>query len=151
MSHSKVLFVYCLLTLSYMFQFLIFLRYSYHVIRGSAYSANSLKVDPILPILPVCTLNFGSTELSLRVMVAKDNTACNAYICAKGNGPASATSVRVVRTGVPMASGGRRNHPLIGIPFLFIILGTVGLGGFNAARAYKKQKEAYPSHNPFLP
>ncbi|KAL9435451.1 hypothetical protein AB3S75_021679 [Citrus x aurantiifolia] len=104
-------------------------------------------------------------------MVAKDNTACNAYICvpiyisererevswlesvigAKGNGPASATSVRVVRTGVPMASGGRRNHPLIGIPFLFIILGTVGLGGFNAARAYKKQKEAYPSHNPFLP
>lgn len=70
---------------------------------------------------------------------------------AKGKGPASATSVRVVRTGVPTASGGRRNHALIGIPFLFIILGTVGLGGFNAARAYKKQKEAYPSHNPFLP
>ncbi|GAY44930.1 hypothetical protein CUMW_085640 [Citrus unshiu] len=143
MSHSKVLFVYCLLTLSYMFQFLIFLRYSYHVIRGSAYSANSLKVDPILPILPVCTLNFGSTELSL-CKKKWSSLRCNIISWL-------ATSVRVVRTGVPMASGGRRNHPLIGIPFLFIILGTVGLGGFNAARAYKKQKEAYPSHNPFLP
>ncbi|KAJ0054577.1 hypothetical protein Pint_00778 [Pistacia integerrima] len=62
-----------------------------------------------------------------------------------------ATNVRVVRTGVPMTNRGRRNHALIRIPFLLIILGTVGLGGLNAARAYRKQKEAYPSHNPFLP
>ncbi|KAJ4727903.1 Chaperone DnaJ domain protein [Melia azedarach] len=78
-----------------------------------------------------------------------------AYTCllsgARGEGPASATNMHVVRTGVPMANGGRRNHALIRIPLLFIILGTVGLGGFNAARAYRKQKEAYPSHNPFLP
>lgn len=45
-----------------------------------------------------------------------------------------ATNMHVVRTGVPMANGGRRNHALIRIPLLFIILGTVGLGGFNAAR-----------------
>ncbi|PKI35571.1 hypothetical protein CRG98_044025 [Punica granatum] len=63
----------------------------------------------------------------------------------------SATYSRVVRTGVPRTHGGRGNRALIGIPFLFIILGTIGLGGFNASRAYKKQREDYPSHNPFLP
>ncbi|KAF7153017.1 hypothetical protein RHSIM_Rhsim01G0293200 [Rhododendron simsii] len=57
----------------------------------------------------------------------------------------------VVRTGVASVHGGRRNHALIGVPFIFIILGTVALGGLNATRAYKKQKETYPSHNPFLP
>ncbi|KAJ6729306.1 hypothetical protein OIU85_020247 [Salix viminalis] len=72
-------------------------------------------------------------------------------ICAKGEDSASATYARVVRTGVPRAHGGRSNRALIQIPFLFIILGTVGLGGLNATRAYKKQKEAHPSHNPFLP
>ncbi|KAL5792035.1 hypothetical protein ACOSP7_000629 [Xanthoceras sorbifolium] len=72
-------------------------------------------------------------------------------IGARGEGLASATNVRVYRTGVPRANGGGRNRALIGIPFLFIILGTLGLGGLNAARAYKKQKEEYPSHNPFLP
>lgn len=45
-----------------------------------------------------------------------------------------ATNVRVVRTGVPMTNGGRGNHALIRIPFLLIILGTVGLGGLNATR-----------------
>ncbi|KAH9622263.1 hypothetical protein KSS87_001364 [Heliosperma pusillum] len=38
------------------------------------------------------------------------------------------TYTRVVRTGVPRANGGGR-HPLVGLPFLFIILGTIGLGG----------------------
>ncbi|XP_035549082.1 uncharacterized protein LOC109000481 isoform X2 [Juglans regia] len=70
---------------------------------------------------------------------------------ARGEGSASVTNARVVRTGVPRAQGGRGNPALIGVPFLFIILGTIGLGGLNAARAYKKQKEEYPSHNPFLP
>ncbi|KAF5462338.1 hypothetical protein F2P56_018357 [Juglans regia] len=78
-----------------------------------------------------------------------------AYSCllsgARGEGSASVTNARVVRTGVPRAQGGRGNPALIGVPFLFIILGTIGLGGLNAARAYKKQKEEYPSHNPFLP
>ncbi|KAF7818083.1 Heat shock protein DnaJ, N-terminal [Senna tora] len=46
---------------------------------------------------------------------------------------------------------GRKNHALIKVPFVFIILGTIALGGLNASRAYKKQKEEYPSHNPFLP
>ncbi|KAL1312829.1 hypothetical protein AAHE18_16G067300 [Arachis hypogaea] len=58
---------------------------------------------------------------------------------------------RVVRTGVPRSQGGSKNHALIKVPFICIILGTVALGGFNASRAYKKQKEEYPSHNPFLP
>ncbi|KAG2693178.1 hypothetical protein I3760_08G085100 [Carya illinoinensis] len=78
-----------------------------------------------------------------------------AYSCllsgARGEGSTSVTNARVVRTGVPRAQGGRGNPALIGVPFLFIILGTIGLGGLNAARAYKKQKEEYPSHNPFLP
>nr|XP_029116652.1 uncharacterized protein LOC105061501 isoform X1 [Elaeis guineensis] len=61
-----------------------------------------------------------------------------------------ATSVRVVRTGVP--TGYRRSNPvLLKAPFLLIILGTVSLGGLNAMRAYQRQKEAYPSFNPFLP
>ncbi|KAK2970224.1 hypothetical protein RJ640_021660 [Escallonia rubra] len=60
-------------------------------------------------------------------------------------------SATVVRSGVPRAHGGRRNQALIGVPFIFIIMVTVGLGGLNASRAYQRQKEAYPSHNPFLP
>ncbi|XP_031381676.1 dnaJ homolog subfamily B member 6-B isoform X4 [Punica granatum] len=78
-----------------------------------------------------------------------------AYSCllsgSRGDGSSTATYSRVVRTGVPRTHGGRGNRALIGIPFLFIILGTIGLGGFNASRAYKKQREDYPSHNPFLP
>lgn len=77
--------------------------------------------------------------------------SCMATAGAKGEDSASATYARVVRTGVPRAHGGRSNRALIQIPFLFIILGTVGLGGLNATRAYKKQKEEHPSHNPFLP
>lgn len=44
---------------------------------------------------------------------------------------------RVVRSGVPRGGGGggrTRNHALIGLPFLFIILGTAALGGTNVAR-----------------
>ncbi|KAF3436602.1 hypothetical protein FNV43_RR23694 [Rhamnella rubrinervis] len=78
-----------------------------------------------------------------------------AYNCllsgGRGEVSASATYARVVKTGVPRAHGGRRNNRLIQVPFLFLIAGTVALGGLNAARAYRKQKEAYPSHNPFLP
>ncbi|GLT31791.1 hypothetical protein SLA2020_065000 [Shorea laevis] len=77
-----------------------------------------------------------------------------AYTCllpgAGREGSASATYAHVVRTGVPKASGGRRNHVLIRVPFLLLVLGTVGLGGLIATRAYRKQKEANPSHNPFL-
>ncbi|XP_065859852.1 uncharacterized protein [Euphorbia lathyris] len=70
----------------------------------------------------------------------------------RGEDSASATYAWVVRrSGTPRTHGGRSNHVLIKIPFLFIILGTIGLGGLNASRAYRKQKEAYPSHNPFLP
>jgi hypothetical protein len=39
-----------------------------------------------------------------------------------------------VRTGVPRANGGRKNHAMIKVPFLLLILGTVALGGFNASR-----------------
>ncbi|KAA0034147.1 chaperone protein DnaJ [Cucumis melo var. makuwa] len=63
----------------------------------------------------------------------------------------TATYERVVRRGVPVSHGGRRNHALIKLPFLLLILGTVSLGGLNVSRAYKRQKEMYPSHNPFLP
>ncbi|KAH7856851.1 hypothetical protein Vadar_006246 [Vaccinium darrowii] len=43
------------------------------------------------------------------------------------------------------------NHALIGVPFMSIILGTAALEELNGTRAYRKQKESYPSHNPFLP
>ncbi|XP_019054948.1 PREDICTED: dnaJ homolog subfamily B member 3 isoform X2 [Nelumbo nucifera] len=62
-----------------------------------------------------------------------------------------ATHAQVVRWGVPKVHGGRKNNALVKAPFLFLVLGTVTLGGLIAARAYQKQKEAYPSHNPFLP
>ncbi|PHT44530.1 hypothetical protein CQW23_13688 [Capsicum baccatum] len=79
-----------------------------------------------------------------------------AYTCllsgARREGEHGVGYSRVVRRGVPRGGGGgRRNHALIGLPFLFIILGTAVLGGTNIARSYRKQKADYPSHNPFLP
>ncbi|KAF3654727.1 chaperone protein dnaJ 72 isoform X1 [Capsicum chacoense] len=80
-----------------------------------------------------------------------------AYTCllsgARREGEHGVGYSRVVRRGVPRGGGGggRRNHALIGLPFLFIILGTAALGGTNIARSYRKQKADYPSHNPFLP
>ncbi|KAL4308525.1 hypothetical protein GQ457_01G054470 [Hibiscus cannabinus] len=86
---------------------------------------------------------------------SKFKMIAEAYTCLQsgsgGGGSFSATYLHVVRTGVPKAHGGRKNRALIQIPFLLIVLGTVGLGGLNATRAYRKQKEACPSHNPFLP
>lgn len=38
-----------------------------------------------------------------------------------------------------MTHGGRGNYALMGIPFLFIILGTVGLGGYNASRCVEEE------------
>ncbi|KAK9139081.1 hypothetical protein Scep_008762 [Stephania cephalantha] len=67
---------------------------------------------------------------------------------AQCNGSAYA---RVVRTGTPKVYGGRSNSPLIKVPFLLIIASTLTLGVLNASRAYQRQKDAYPSHNPFLP
>ncbi|KAL0436037.1 UNVERIFIED_CONTAM: protein CAJ1 [Sesamum radiatum] len=58
----------------------------------------------------------------------------------------------VVKTGVPRAHRGqRRNMRLASVPFLVIILGALTLGGSTASRAYRRQKEAQPSYNPFLP
>ncbi|XP_017415979.1 uncharacterized protein LOC108326894 isoform X1 [Vigna angularis] len=114
-----------------------------------------------------------------------------AYTCLQSgrrNVSGSVEYSHVVRTGFSRAHGGRKNHAMIKVPFVLIILGTVALGGFNAwrwptpnlvadssffvcltmknqwvfihiityflllcCRAYKKQKEEYPSHNPFLP
>ncbi|KHN14163.1 hypothetical protein glysoja_028561 [Glycine soja] len=72
--------------------------------------------------------------------------------CGRGGASSSVDQYsHVVRTGFPRAHGGRKNHAMIKVPFLLIILGTLALGGFNASRAYKKQKDEYPSHNPFLP
>ncbi|XP_039046178.1 uncharacterized protein LOC120186262 [Hibiscus syriacus] len=77
---------------------------------------------------------------------SKFKLIAEAYACLQ-----SATYSHVVRMRVPKAHGGRKNRALIQIPFLLIVLGSVGLGGLNATRAYRKQKEACPSHNPFLP
>ncbi|XP_057965938.1 uncharacterized protein LOC131156345 isoform X2 [Malania oleifera] len=78
-----------------------------------------------------------------------------AYSClrsgARAGGSAPAAYTQVVRTGVPRAYVRRRNHFMIRVPFFLIVLGTVALGGLNVTRAYKRQKEVYPSHNPFLP
>ncbi|KAL8236166.1 hypothetical protein R6Q59_017247 [Mikania micrantha] len=75
-----------------------------------------------------------------------------AYTCLQsGTYSTRGTYSRVVRTGVSRTHGGCKNNTLIRIPFLLIVLGTVALGGSSATRAYQRQKEAYPSHNPFLP
>ncbi|XP_042514500.1 uncharacterized protein LOC122089103 isoform X1 [Macadamia integrifolia] len=78
-----------------------------------------------------------------------------AYSCLRTGsvqgGSTSATRTRVVRTGAPRVHGARSSNALVKAPFLFLILGTITLGGLNAARAYQRQKETYPSHNPFLP
>ncbi|XP_039047932.1 dnaJ homolog subfamily B member 6-B isoform X2 [Hibiscus syriacus] len=77
---------------------------------------------------------------------SKFKLIAEAYTCLQsGSGGGGSFS------GVPKAHGGRKNRALIQIPFLLIVLGTVGLGGLNATRAYRKQKETCPSHNPFLP
>ncbi|KAJ6879807.1 hypothetical protein NC652_033198 [Populus alba x Populus x berolinensis] len=59
---------------------------------------------------------------------------------AKGEGSASATYARAVKTGVPRAHGGRSNRALIQIPFVFTP-GTAGLGRLNATSAHEKQRE----------
>ncbi|XP_011079483.1 uncharacterized protein LOC105162990 isoform X2 [Sesamum indicum] len=70
-----------------------------------------------------------------------------------GNGRIQPTASysRVVKTGVPRAHRGQRNMRLASVPFLVIILGALTLGGSTASRAYRRQKEAQPSYNPFLP
>ncbi|KAI6672610.1 hypothetical protein NL676_000516 [Syzygium grande] len=35
--------------------------------------------------------------------------------------------------------------------YVRVVRRGIGLGGFNASRAYNREKENYPSHNPFLP
>lgn len=77
--------------------------------------------------------------------------ACACLLPGGAGSSGSVSYTRVMRTGVPRVHGGGRQHPLVGLPFLFITLGTVGLGGIYGTRAYRKQIEANPSHNPFLP
>ncbi|WVZ05907.1 hypothetical protein V8G54_019253 [Vigna mungo] len=60
-----------------------------------------------------------------------------AYSCLQSgrrNVSGSVEYSHVVRTGFPRARGGRKNHAMIKVPFVLIILGTVALGGFNASR-----------------
>ncbi|XP_020210814.1 uncharacterized protein LOC109795711 isoform X1 [Cajanus cajan] len=60
-----------------------------------------------------------------------------AYTCLQSGGRETSSSVEyshVVRTGFPRAHGGRKNHTMIKVPFMLIILGTVALGGLNASR-----------------
>ncbi|KAK4417998.1 hypothetical protein Salat_2212500 [Sesamum alatum] len=65
--------------------------------------------------------------------------------------PTASYSRVVVKTGLPRAHRGQRNIRLASVPFLLIILGALTLGGSTASRAYRRQKEAQPSYNPFLP
>ncbi|KAK7397015.1 hypothetical protein VNO78_18179 [Psophocarpus tetragonolobus] len=61
-----------------------------------------------------------------------------AYTCLQSGNrfptPCTIEYAHVVRTGFPRAHGGRKNHPMIKVPFVLIILGTLALGGFNASR-----------------
>jgi len=85
---------------------------------------------------------------------SKFKLVSEAYTCLKtgtiSGGTTSSCYVHVVRTGVPKKSI-HANPTLVKIPFAILILGTAVLGGFNATRAYREQRRAYPSHNPFLP
>ncbi|KAJ4791762.1 Chaperone protein DnaJ [Rhynchospora pubera] len=77
-----------------------------------------------------------------------------AYSCLKdcerlGN-PTGGSYVHVARRGA-YKSYSRHNKALIRTPFFLLILATVSFGALNASRAYRKEKEACPSYNPFLP
>ncbi|CAH9140374.1 unnamed protein product [Cuscuta epithymum] len=80
-----------------------------------------------------------------------------AYSCLRSGARAQNSSCAdtshsyVVRTGVPRTHGRRGKQLLVGLPFLLVILGTFSLAGSSVARAYRKEKQAHPSHNPFLP
>ncbi|KAL9252167.1 hypothetical protein AKJ16_DCAP02069 [Drosera capensis] len=63
--------------------------------------------------------------------------AYNSLSSGGGEGSSSVAYSRVVRTGVPVATGGR-NWALMGVPFFFFIFGAVGLGGLSATRAYRR-------------
>eukprot|EP00250_Pteridium_aquilinum_P001512 c11709_g1_i1 orf=3-395(+) len=47
--------------------------------------------------------------------------------------------------------GSRLQYAASALPFLFIIFGTLGLGGAQARRAYRENQKQASSHNPFLP
>ncbi|KAF3326099.1 Protein CAJ1 [Carex littledalei] len=77
-----------------------------------------------------------------------------AYSCLKdcerlGN-QAGGSYVHVARRGA-YKSYSRRNQALIRTPFILLILATISFGSLNASRAYRREKEACPSYNPFLP
>ncbi|KAK9668064.1 hypothetical protein RND81_13G033000, partial [Saponaria officinalis] len=62
-----------------------------------------------------------------------------AYACLSttyGAAYSQSAYTRVVRSGVARPNAGSRHHPLLPLPFLFIILGTLGLGGLSVARCY---------------
>nr|ADE76057.1 unknown [Picea sitchensis] len=85
---------------------------------------------------------------------SKFKLVSEAYTCLKtgtiSGEPTSSCYVHVVRRGVPKKSM-HGNPTLVKIPFAILILGTAVFGGLNATRAYREQRRAYPSHNPFLP
>ncbi|KAH7430199.1 hypothetical protein KP509_09G088000 [Ceratopteris richardii] len=76
-----------------------------------------------------------------------------AYQClktAKGSGPIFKDAAYT--TGVSVARGSRRmQFSAVAVPFMFIIMGTIGLGLAQARRAYKENQKHSSSHNPFLP
>eukprot|EP00850_Spirogloea_muscicola_P017083 SM000143S00748 [mRNA] locus=s143:204285:205552:+ [translate_table: standard] len=47
--------------------------------------------------------------------------------------------------------GSRLHYGLSSLPFVFLIGGTVCLGGYHLVTAYKKTKQDSASRNPFLP
>ncbi|KAJ7568999.1 hypothetical protein O6H91_01G056600 [Diphasiastrum complanatum] len=47
--------------------------------------------------------------------------------------------------------GNKGHHIAASLPFVFLIAGTLVLGGSCAARAYRRQQHDSLSHNPFLP
>ncbi|KAL8054575.1 hypothetical protein ABFX02_04G001800 [Erythranthe guttata] len=60
----------------------------------------------------------------------------------------------VIKTRVGRRTQTRTSTSMIrvaSLPFLFIIFGSLTLAASTASRAYKTQKEAHPSFNPFLP
>ncbi|KAL7112398.1 hypothetical protein ACP275_04G001600 [Erythranthe tilingii] len=67
-------------------------------------------------------------------------------------GAASYYSRVVIKTrGRTQASTSTSMIRVASLPFLFIIFGSLTLAASTASRAYKTQKEAHPSFNPFLP
>ncbi|PON43220.1 DnaJ domain containing protein [Parasponia andersonii] len=120
---------------------------NYRPSRGEVKAAYRRKVWKCHPDLfptnqkPLAESNFKSISQAYTLLLSPASASASASASATatwsggGRKPSpSATNERVVKTGVQRALGRRGSHALVRVPFLFLVVGTVAFGGFNASR-----------------